>query len=550
MAMTPKRMQDQANKITDYYTDLQQRIFYLLIDATKDTRPLLKDSKHTLEWRLLMLSKLGALTDEVVKMVAKTAHVSEHELRQLISDNGLQVAKDINGELSTMLKQQQPISDDVSSIIDSYAHQTLGAIDNNVNQTLLSHNYRQNNAGKMFQDIINQTALEVQTGLKTPERALADNIYKWHDKGIKSSLVDRGGHHWSLEGYVRTVITSTTNRTYNDVRLQSMKDFDTVLATMTAHPAARAACAEIQGHVVNIVPRSDPRFDADFDTIYDHGYGKRSGTLGINCGHMLYPYVKGISHNFQKHYDPTQAEANMKIQQKQRYYERSIRHLKHKLALAEKLNDQSTAQFIKGRIRGYQKKLRVIVKENDFLHRQYSRERAFTGTKEIKKGVQQSEVKLKKDWQQLRQDLGKHGLPKSLSAYRSALYNKDTRDVLHAYVKARKDGQVEPVVTYQDFSNYRAEFNRKIVGMKLSDGTKITELSQHTISRGFGARHDWTNKGLLRKGVSVTEIMDGLTHAKVIPGVDKNNKPVKLIIGNKAKIIVNPDGLVITIMPQ
>ena len=52
------------------------------------------------------------------------------------------------------------------------------------------------------------------------------------DNGIKTNLVDKAGHNWSLEGYTRTVIRTTTARTYNDLRIQSMKDFDSVLATM------------------------------------------------------------------------------------------------------------------------------------------------------------------------------------------------------------------------------------------------------------------------------------------------------------------------------
>lgn len=227
---------------------------------------------------------------------------------------------------------------------------------------------------RVYQDIINQTVLEVQTGLKTPDRALKNNIYKWRDNGIKTNLVDKAGHNWSLEGYTRTVIRTTTSRTYNDLRIQSMKDFDSVLATMSSHPASRLACAPIQGKIVNIVPRESARYDPKYPSIYDHGYGKPSGCFGINCGHKLYPYIKGVSHNFQKQYDPKEAIEKQKIQQKQRYYERNIRRLKYDLDLAKRQNDvESIRKFSQG-IRGYQTKLRQIVKDNDFLTRQYDRE--------------------------------------------------------------------------------------------------------------------------------------------------------------------------------
>ncbi|MFJ6965320.1 MAG: phage minor capsid protein [Ligilactobacillus ruminis] len=55
-------------------------------------------------------------------------------------------------------------------------------------------------------------------------------------------MVDKAGHNWSLEGYTCTVIRTTVARTYNDLRIQSMKDFDSVLATVSSHPASTSLC--------------------------------------------------------------------------------------------------------------------------------------------------------------------------------------------------------------------------------------------------------------------------------------------------------------------
>lgn len=394
--MEIEQMLAKADKIADYYVKLQQKIFYLLIDSFKTTRPELinqDDPDSILEWRLRALSKIGALTKDTIKIVSNTSGKSESYIYDLIKDDGLEVAKDINAELSDALKQNKPISPEVNSIVSSYAAQTFREINNNVNQSLLSTNYSKNGAVRAYQDIINQTVLEVQTGLKTPDRALKDNIYKWRDNGIKTNLVDKAGHNWSLEGYTRTVIRTTAARTYNDLRIQSMKDFDSVLATMSSHPASRPACAPIQGKIVNIVPRESSRCDPEYPSIYDHGYGKPSGCFGINCGHKLYPYIKGVSHNFQKQYDPKEAVEKQKIQQKQRYYERNIRRLKYDLDLARRQNDVASERKFSQAIRGYQAKLRDLVKNNDFLTRQYDREQIVqTVTKIDKTNKTQSQL--------------------------------------------------------------------------------------------------------------------------------------------------------------
>lgn len=498
--MEIEQMLAKADKIADYYVKLQQKIFYLLIDSFKTTRTELinqDDPDSILEWRLRALSKIGALTKDTIKIVSNTSGKSESYIYDLIKDDGLEVAKDINDELSDALKQNKPISPEVNSIISSYAAQTFRDINNNVNQSLLSTNYSKNGAVRAYQDIINQTVLEVQTGLKTPDRALKDNIYKWRDNGIKTNLVDKAGHNWSLEGYTRTVIRTTAARTYNDLRIQSMKDFNSVLATMSSHPASRPACAPIQGKIVNIVPRESPRYDPEYPSIYDYGYGKPSGCFGINCGHKLYPYIKGVSHNFQKQYDPKEAVEKQKIQQKQRYYERNIRRLKYDLDLARRQNDVSSERKFNQAIRGYQSKLREIVKNNDFLTRQYDREQI--GNPRIR-----SHEVLKKELAKLHKEYGPHGFPKDVQEYKKLLYNKDTGGIVNAYVKARRQGMVEPVVTYQDFINISREFDKKISGSYTKNGLLIKGLSDHAIPRIFGARFDHSHRD--KKGDPIRRI--------------------------------------------
>ena len=172
-----------------------------------------------------------------------------------------------------------------------------------------------------------------------------------------------------------TLMRNTTSRVYNDLRIQSMKEFDSVLCSMSEHNAARPACAPIQGKVVCIVPKSDPRCKREYPNIYDYGYGTPAGTQGVNCGHDLSVYIEGVSQPVKQTIDPEQAVKNMKIQQKQRYYERQVRHLKGKKSAALKLNDHDSASRFQAGIRGYQAKLRQIVKDHDFLTRQYNRER-------------------------------------------------------------------------------------------------------------------------------------------------------------------------------
>lgn len=375
--LTLKDLEKESNKIADYYAELQQRIFLMILDVTDNQRALLTDKKNILQWRLECLSNMGVLTQQVIKAVQQTTHKSKKDIETLLKNNGLQIADDINQQLQELLNKNVNVSPAVDQIIDGYIHQTFLDISNNVNQTLLSTNYDNNQALITYQDIINQTVLETTTGLKAPQQAFRDNIYKWNKQGIKTSLVDKGGHHWSLEGYTKLVMNTTANRMFNDIRINSMKEFDSPLAVMSSHPASRPACAPIQGKIINVVPESDNRYDDEYDTIYNHGYGTPRGTLGINCCHMLKPYVKGVSHNYEKQYDPDEAIKNADVLAKQRRYERAIRKWKYEKQLADKLGDQIHANECGIHICDFQGKLRELVKKHDFLNRDYGREQIY-----------------------------------------------------------------------------------------------------------------------------------------------------------------------------
>ena len=153
------------------------------------------------------------------------------------------------------------------------------------------------------------------------------------------------------------------------------------LAVMSSHPNSRPACAPIQGHVVNLVPSGDPNYDPKYDSIYNHGYGEPSGTLGINCRHVLYPYVPGLSTNHQPQYDPDEAIKKGKLVQAQRARERAIRDAKKRLKAAEELGDTEMVSRTKTLIRARQAKLRDYIKDTNAGHktpiltRDYDRER-------------------------------------------------------------------------------------------------------------------------------------------------------------------------------
>ncbi|BAK21846.1 minor capsid protein [Melissococcus plutonius ATCC 35311] len=273
------------------------------------------------------------------------------------------------------MHKEVPVTKEIENMLDSLVNQTFLDLNNNVNQTLITTNYGENRASRVFQEIVKKSTLEVLSGLKTHEKAIRDNVYKWVDNGINSAFIDRAGHEWSMEAYTRMVINTTSHRTYNDLRLKRMSDFDCVTARMSSHACARKACAYIQGQIVNVVPMNDERANDHYDSIYNHGYGEPDGTQGINCKNILYPSLPGANTNNESKIDPKEAIKNGEIQQQQRKLERDIRYRKKRLLAAQELDDEIMQSKCKAVILAKQKTLRELISSHEFLNRDYNREK-------------------------------------------------------------------------------------------------------------------------------------------------------------------------------
>ena len=377
-----ERFEQSGQKIIDAYSTLQEQIFEVIINTLKEGDYKHVDKEDVVLWQAEQLQKIGSLNQRATKLMAKADDLSQAAIEDLIKFHGLQIKKEIDGELQHAVNSPIPPSEEAKLLIKGIVDQTWTDLQNNVNETLITRNYSNNSAiTQTYRRILTESTAATISGLLTHEDAVNSAIYRAVDRGLPTRLIDKAGHTWSLDGYVRTVINTTVNRTYNAVRLQRMKDFDMHLALMSSHPNSRPACAYIQGHVVNLVPPESPDFNSRYDSIYNHDYGKPSGTQGINCGHILFPYVPGVNENHQPQYDPKEAIKNGKLVQQQRARERAIRDAKRRLKAAEKLDDKKMIDQTKTLLRARQAKLREFIKETNvgkeipILVRDYTREK-------------------------------------------------------------------------------------------------------------------------------------------------------------------------------
>lgn len=236
---------------------------------------------------------------------------------------------------------------------------------------MITTTFGEGTVARMYRKVVEETTAQVLTGNLTINQAMAETVIKYAEKGIESGFVDKSGRVWHVEQYTQTVLRSTVNNTYNDLRLNRMQDYGIDLVLVSSHAAARPACARIQGGVCSM---SNPSSNPKYPSIYEFGYGRPDGIRGINCSHILYPFIDGLNVNNQIQIDESKASEQYELTQKQRYYERQIRKAKRSLKLAETAEDEKAIEKYKQLVKDRQRRVREFVAEND-LPRRYDKER-------------------------------------------------------------------------------------------------------------------------------------------------------------------------------
>ncbi|WP_137744846.1 phage minor capsid protein [Robertmurraya siralis] len=371
--ITPNQLDLWSSNMADLYNALEGEIIRIIIKRLKT------GSVDITEWQAQKLSELRLFNRDVIKYLSEVTNVAEPQIKRMFEEAGKEIVKDTD---RAMPYTPKPMPNNLDAVMQAYYEQVWSEIDNFVNQTLVTTAYGIGTAQIAYQTVLNNTAAMFNTGLYTFEQSLERAITDLAQKGIKSGMVDRGGHTWSLEGYVRTVLKSTLGNTYDTLRKERMAEYGVHTVLVTSHVGARKACSLIQGHVVDLRQPSEIPQESEYKSIYDPywqaEYGTAGGHRGVNCKHLHIPFIPGVNTNNQPHFD---AELNEKVAQArdtQRRIEREIVKYKKNLMIAEELGSDK-ADYWRMMVRRRQAAMRRHLNENgEYLSRNYAREKVYT----------------------------------------------------------------------------------------------------------------------------------------------------------------------------
>lgn len=364
----------QASNVADIYHQLALDLFDNVVERVTERGTVYLD-KQPYIWQLEKMQQMHLLNEDNLKLISKYSGVAEEQLRHIVENEGLKLYTDTKQQLMEDLgRGSAGNSNHIQEILADYASQAIGDLNNLINTTLPKA------VIGAYQGIVEQSVARVVTGLSTADKAISDTVMKWQEKGFQG-FKDSAGRNWKIDNYARTVIKTTTYRTYREMRTRPAEELGIDTFYFSKKASARKSCAPLQHEIVT-TGRARVEHGEKILALSDYGYGRPEGCLGINCGHMLTPFIPGANYKPDLGEDvaevtPEKAEENANAEAKQRALERSIRANKEKLHVAEKLGDDDLINKYKSKIGTQNAALKDYINKHPFLKRDEAREKYY-----------------------------------------------------------------------------------------------------------------------------------------------------------------------------
>jgi hypothetical protein len=323
------------------------------------------------EWQADRLRRLGIITEKSSKMVAAYRARVLAGFDDEVELSAIEAALEVDAKAAQAAKAGADVKDLLAAIKDPTLRATIATWQASArDQANLAMAQLAQNAGTVYSDIINRTALSVVAGAESGHKALVTTIREWSAQGIPS-IVDKAGRQWTSEAYVNAVLRSNTSRAANESALARAEEYETDLVEVSSHPGSRPSHYDYQGQVYSR-SGTNPNYQALSET----GYGTAAGIGGVNCGHILYPFWEGVSIERGPTQTVAENEALYVESQNQRALERSIRSAKRELSVMESLGDADGIKAAKATIRDRQAQMREFIDETSRTRR-YGREQVY-----------------------------------------------------------------------------------------------------------------------------------------------------------------------------
>ena len=331
----------------------------------------------TSKWRIRQLARSGRMKAQAAAVISSYLPAQEQAVYDAVIaaaakeigylDNAVQAA---NAAGLANYFSDVPAED--SAVFAAKAFQEQAASDLNLVNTVMQYK-----AGSTYVDAINGIYFDTSmkqdrlddmgvgaamfsSGHVSLQEATRRTIRRMARKGIPA-FVDKSGREWSPEAYVMMDMRSTLGNTARAAQNMRCDQYGIQLIEVSSHMGARPKCAPYQGRIFSRDGTSGVTTDLNgnkisYTPLSSTSYGQPDGLFGINCGHVQYPYLQGLSIQRYFPYDEEENAERYKQFQRQRAMERDIRVTKRECMMLQAAGDEEGLQKASQRLRAKKQK--------------------------------------------------------------------------------------------------------------------------------------------------------------------------------------------------
>ena len=226
-------------------------------------------------------------------------------------------------------------------------------------------------AYRHMDDVYRQTMFKAEiaknTGVYTTEQAVDVATRDFLEKGI-NCITYANGARVNIASYAEMVLRTSGKRALMMAEGARNQEWGVTTIQITQHGSTCELCSPWQGKVlIDDVYSGGKPSDGPYSLL---STAMAEGLFHPNCRHGSGTFFEGISETPEP-YNQAEVEAKYELEQQQRYNERKIREWKRK---ANGSMDEGNRRKAEAKVKEWQAKQRQLIKENDWLRRNYDRE--------------------------------------------------------------------------------------------------------------------------------------------------------------------------------
>lgn len=225
---------------------------------------------------------------------------------------------------------------------------------------------------RQMDDVYRQTLFKAEiaknSGIYTPEQAMDVATKDFLEKGINCIKYSNGALV-NIASYAEMVIRTSSKKAMLTAEGARNQEWGVTTIKITQHGSTCELCSPWQGRVLidDVYSGGKPE-DGPYPLL---SQAMAEGLFHPNCRHGSTTFFEGISEETPL-YNQDEVEAKYEKEQQQRYNERKIREWKRK---ANGSFDENNKRKAEAKVREWQARQRELIGDNDWLRRNYHREK-------------------------------------------------------------------------------------------------------------------------------------------------------------------------------